>query len=169
MKALACAAPALLLLLAGCSGTDSTPSPAADASPATSAGAAKPATGMSACEIVTGAEMSAILGAAVGANEGQTSEAKTDCTYHPPGTVSPFVELAIEWGSGEAGMAGAGIASKMEPGVADPYAGLGDQAFAVGPTLMIRNGADLVRITTSDVDDVPAAARRIFATARTRM
>ncbi|HEV2734445.1 MAG TPA: hypothetical protein VGV85_06380, partial [Longimicrobiaceae bacterium] len=58
---------------------------------------------------------------------------------------------------------------KMEPGIADPYAGIGDQAASVGPTLMIRTGEDLVNIVFSGVTDAPAAAKRIFETAHARM
>ena len=66
-------------------------------------------------------------------------------------------------------MTGLGMLNKHEPGITSPYDGLGDQAIAVGPALMIRTGEDLVTITFSGVDDVPAKARRIFDTAKGRM
>jgi hypothetical protein len=122
-----------------------------------------------ACDMVTAGEMSAILGAAVHAERNDRSNGRTECIYTPDEGVSPYVELSVEWGSGEAGMMGAGMAAQAEPGLVDPYEGLGDQAVAVGPMLMIRTGDDLVSIVFSGVEDAPSKAKRIFDTAKTRM
>jgi len=59
--------------------------------------------------------------------------------------------------------------AQKEPGIDNPYAGIGDQAVAVGTSLMIRNGKDLVTITFSGVDHAPAKAKKIFDTAKARM
>jgi hypothetical protein len=61
------------------------------------------------------------------------------------------------------------MAAQAEPGLANPYEGLGDQAAAVGPALMIRAGEDLVMLVFSGVDDAPSKAKRIFETAKARM
>jgi hypothetical protein len=66
-------------------------------------------------------------------------------------------------------MKGMGIAEEHEPGITSPYDGIGDQAAAVGPALMIRTGEDLVTIVFSGVTDAPAAAKRIFDTAKAKM
>ena len=50
---------------------------------------------------------------------------------------------------------GVGIAAQAEPGLASPYEGIGDQAAAVGPALMIRTGEDLVMLVFSGVDERP--------------
>jgi hypothetical protein len=66
-------------------------------------------------------------------------------------------------------MAGVGMAGRHEPGLASPYAGIGDQAAAVGPALFIRTGDDLVTIVFSGVDDTTGAAKKIFDTAKAKM
>ena len=83
--------------------------------------------------------------------------------------ISPYVEFWVEWGEGELFMKSAGAMSQHEPGIANPYEGIGDEAVAVGTSLMIRSGADLVSITFSGVDDAPAAAKKIFDTAKEKM
>jgi len=122
-----------------------------------------------ACALVTAVEMSAILGRAVTAEPNDRSSGKTECVYKPASGISPYVEFSVDWGGGEAAMTAMGMMGQVEPGLANPYAGLGDQAAAIGPTLMIRTGEDLVNIVFSGVDDAPAAARRIFDTAKPRL
>jgi hypothetical protein len=75
----------------------------------------------------------------------------------------------VEWGEAETAMHATKAMNKQEPGIADPYAGIGDQAMSVGPVLWIRSGKDLVSIMLSGVDDAPAKAKRIFDTAKARM
>lgn len=87
---------------------------------------------------------------------------KTECIHQPTGGVSPYVEFSVEWGEGEDAMNAAGAMAKKEPGIDNPYAGVGDQAVAVGTSLMIRSGKDLVTITFSGVDHAPAKAKKIF-------
>lgn len=122
-----------------------------------------------ACALVTEAEMSAIVGSPVTAAPNDRSSNKTECIYTAASGVSPYVEFSVAWGHGEAAMTAMGEMGKMEPGIADPYAGIGDQAASVGPTLMIRTGDDLVNIVFSGVTDAPATAKRIFDTAHARM
>jgi hypothetical protein len=50
-----------------------------------------------------------------------------------------------------------------------PYDGIGDQAIAVGPALMIKTGEDLVKLIFTGVDNAPVKARKIFDTAKARM
>lgn len=47
--------------------------------------------------------------------------------------------------------------------------GLGDQAVAVGPALMLKSGEDLMKPVFSGVDDAPAKARKIFQSAKPRL
>lgn len=118
-----------------------------------------------ACTLVSAAQMSAILGTAVLAQA--TSRSK--CIYKPASDVSPYVEFSVDWGDGRAAMSGIGMAEQHEPGITSPYDGLGDQAAAVGPALMIRTGEDLVTLVFSGVSNTPAAAKRIFDTAKAKM
>ena len=122
-----------------------------------------------ACALVTAAEMSAILGSPVSAEPNDRFTNKTECSYKPAAGISPYVEFSVAWGGGEAAMTAMGMAGQMEPGMTSPYAGIGDQAAAVGPTLMIRTGEDLVNIVFSGVDGAPQKAKQIFDTAKPRM
>lgn len=163
----------VLPALHGCSRPSAADAPAkreAAAAPVRTADAAiAPPEIVQACELVTAREMSAILGAAVRAEPNDHSNGKTECIYTPKDGVSPYVEFSVEWGSGEGAMMGVGMAAQAEPGLASPYEGIGDQAMAVGPMLMIRSGEDLISIVFSGVDDIPAKAKGIFDTARARM
>ncbi len=122
-----------------------------------------------ACTLVSEKEMSAIVGAPVVAEANDRSAGRTECTYKPAGGSFPYVELSVDWGDGETAMAATGMMEQREPGISNPYDGIGDQAAVVGPALMIRTGKDLVTITLTGVSDVPAAAKRIFDTAKPRM
>ena len=121
-----------------------------------------------ACELVTAAEMSVILGSTVAAVPDESSSGETRCIYKAVTSLIPKVDFKVEWGEGETGMKAAGVMDKHEPGIVSPYDGIGDQAVAVGPALMIRSGKDLVWITFSGVDEAPAKAKKIFDTAKAR-
>jgi hypothetical protein len=120
---------------------------------------------LDACTLVSATEMSAILGATVVSKA--TSRSK--CIYKPANEISPYAEFSVDWGDGRVAMKGIGMTEEHEPGITSPYDGLGDQAAAVGPALMIRTGEDLVTIVFSGVADTPAAARRVFDTAKAKM
>lgn len=120
------------------------------------------------CALVTEKEMSAILGAPV-VGEANDSGNKIECIYKPAEASFPYVELSVARGDGNVGMASIRGMQKHEPGIADPYAGIGDEAATVGPSLWIRTGDDLVTIVFGGVADGPGAAKRIFDTAKPRM
>ena len=164
----------LLLALAsmcGCSKPAASPASAtATEGNSTEAATAQPAPSLArACELVTPAEMSTILGSPVVATPNEGSVGKTECVYAPADGVSPQVEFSVTWGDGHAAMTAMGMMGNIEPGIANPYEGLGDQAAAVGPALMIRKGEDLVTLTFTGIDDTPVVARKIFDTAKGRM
>jgi hypothetical protein len=158
-----CAAALAVLLCAGC---DSAKKPV-DALPPT-AKAAEPSKQASACEMVTQSEMSAILGEAVAAKDTTHSAGATECTYSAPSGF-PTVQMGVDWGEGEAAMGAYAMLNRSEPGIASRYDGVGDQAVAMGPTLMIRTGDDLMKLIFSGVDDAPAKAKKIFQTAKPRL
>jgi hypothetical protein len=161
---------AALIAVAACNHSDQPPQQN-ESKPAAAAAAAPPPAKprATACDMVTEAEMSSILGGAVVAKNNDHSNGKTECIYTAAEGVSPYAELSVDWGSGEGAMTAMGMMNQKEPGIADPYEGIGDQAAAVGPTLMIRTGDDLMTIVFSGVTDVPAKAKRIFETAKARM
>jgi hypothetical protein len=170
---------ALLLalpMIGGCSGSSNGPSPSATPSstattPTTPIAATAPSReDAKACDLVTSQEMSAILGTAVvGTDPDHKSSGLTTCDYSPSGASTPSAEFSVEWGEAEIAMRATGATNKKEPDIADPYAGIGDQAAAVGPMLWIRSGKDLVKIMVSGVDDAPAKVKKIFDTAKARM
>jgi hypothetical protein len=118
-----------------------------------------------ACTLVTAAEMSAILKATVIGKAARPDK----CIYKPAVAISPYAEFSVDVGEGRAAMRGAGMTEEHEPGITSPYEGIGDQAVAAGPALLIRSGEDLVTIVLSGVPNAPAAAKRIFETAKQKM
>jgi hypothetical protein len=122
-----------------------------------------------ACELVSAAEMSKIVGAPVTGKAEDHPGSSTKCTYSPVTGISPSVEFTVSWGEGYTAMKGMGLAGSREQGLVTPYDGIGDQAGAAGPLVMIRTGDHLVTLVLSGVADQPAAARRIFDTAKPRM
>ena len=155
---------ALLVLVSGCHSRAQTQgASAASGASQTSAPAEKSTPG--ACELVTQAEMSSILGSPVVAAEHGSNK----CIYTAASGISPYVEFSVDLGDGEAAMGATRMMATKEPGIADPYEGVGDEAASVGPALMIRTGEDLVTLVFSGVEDVPDKARRIFDTAKARM
>jgi hypothetical protein len=121
-----------------------------------------------ACDMVTEAEMSNILGVAVSAKDLTHSSGESDCKWAAPSGF-PAVELEVDWGDGEVAMRASGFMNQKEPGIVSPYDGIGDQAIAVGPALMIKTGEDLVKLIFTGVDDAPVKAKKIFDTAKARM
>lgn len=163
---------AAMPLLHGCS-KPSTGNPSADASttPAEAAMAdVRPEQAPKACNLVTAEEMSTILGKSVTAQgEERPSNDETKCSYTFAGSLSPDVIFMLNRGDGEAAMTGMGMLAQHEPGIVDPYEGVGDQAATVGPQLWVRTGDDLVTLTILGVDDVPTVAKRIVDTAKAKM
>jgi hypothetical protein len=168
-----CRAAALIVLaaVAGC-GSSAKPqgaaAPATAAAPAATQTAAAKNTVVSACEMVTATEMTAILGVAVSAKDTTHSSGETECRYAAPSGF-PTVDFAVDWGDGEIAMRAVNMVNAHEPGIAGPYDGIGDQAAAVGPALMIRTGDDLVKLVFTGVEGAPAKAKKIFDTAKARM
>ena len=122
-----------------------------------------------ACAMVPQEAMSAILGAAVIAKPNDRSNGQSQCVYSAASGLSPHADLKVEWGMGPMAMKGVGIANQAEPGLANAFDGLGDQAAQIGPALMIRSGEDLVTIVFSGVDDALPKARKIFDLVKARL
>lgn len=148
-----------------------TSAPKADAPPAASAEPAAPVAARQdakACDLVTAEEMSAILGRTVTAHADESSSGETKCFYTAASALSPVAMFSVDWDDGKIAMAATGRMNQMEPGIADPYAGIGDQAAAVGPMLWILSGEDLIQIRVTG-DDVTTKARKVFETAKAKM
>jgi predicted small lipoprotein YifL len=127
--------------------------------PAAQAENAPPTKVRSTCERVTAEQMSVILGAPVDAELTSGSE----CSYSPKsGAGMPMAQVTIDLGSAEAAMAASGMLGAMEPGMTNPYEGLGDQAATTGPAVWIRRGDDLIMITVIGVEEHAAAVKRVY-------
>jgi len=116
-----------------------------------------------ACELISAADMSAVLGKAVTAvNDDRGGQTK--CTYSSAGDEigGPYAEVQLNWGDGVAGMKGAGAMEPQLGKVMGQLAGLGDQATSVGPMILIRRSSDLITLVISGVPDSTAAAKRIY-------
>ncbi len=118
-----------------------------------------------ACELVPAEMMSAILGGKVDAQPiSAEGGGKTDCEYHPANGISPTARVEIEWGSGEVAMTAMGMLNNVEKGMTNPYEGLGDEAVAIGPSMMIRHGEHLVTVFIMAEGDHLEQVRRIYET-----
>lgn len=136
---------------------------------AAAAAAKRPHTSMHACQLVSPVEMSTILGTPVAGKSDDRPGEFTQCIYQSASAIFPSVELKLTWGDGAAAMQGMGMAGKREPELATPYDGIGDQAGAAGPLLLIRTGDDLMTMVFNGVTGTPEKAKRIFDTAKARM
>ncbi len=116
-----------------------------------------------ACELVSAADMSAVLGSAVAAVADDRGS-QTKCTYESAGgeISGAYAEVQLNWGDGVAGMKGAGAVEPQLGPVMSQLAGLGDQATSVGPMILIRRGSDLITLVISGVSNSTAAAKRIY-------
>jgi outer membrane protein OmpA-like peptidoglycan-associated protein len=121
------------------------------------------------CGMVSAAEISEIAGQTLVIDT--ESDAGTNACHfkNPDGSAFPRIELQVDWGNGAAAMAGAGMLGRIEPGMTDPLAGLGDQATAIGPAFFVRVGDDFVNIMIMGLEDSGAAAKRILSIMRPRM
>lgn len=123
-----------------------------------------------ACELMTLDEMKLLLGRDDIVATAEDGEATTRCVWSLPDGSMPTAELKIEIGSGQVAMQAFGMLGKMEKGINSPYEGLGDQAFASGPVVMIRRGEDLWSIMVfGGAMDGDAAVRKIYDTAVSRL
>jgi hypothetical protein len=164
------------VLTAACGSTPVADAPGRESAPASRTAAAEmsPDPGRprkaSLCIILPKAEMEAILGGPLTNVDAVDSPGKTQCTYVGFGR---FADVAIEWGNGEAGMAGARLAGKFMGATAGqiqvmtPIADLGDEAvIMIGGVLNVRKGRDLItvdlRMQKNPEVVGPAIARRIL-------
>jgi hypothetical protein len=155
------------LLLDACGNSKAPEAPVVDAQPpAAELAAAKPK--LKGCDLITAEEMSQLLGAAVvpTADEGG---GRTGCNWAPAAGGMPFAELKVEWGMAEAAMQAAGMLSKHEPGINDPYDDLGDEAWITGPMVMVKRNEDLITLMVYGPGDTEAAIHKMYETATSRL
>ena len=118
---------------------------------------------VTACQLISAGDMSAILGKAVAAVADDRG-GQTKCTYESMDQEigGAYAEVQLNWGDGAAGMAGVGAMKPQLGKVMGQFSGLGDQATSVGPMILIRRNNDLITLVISGVHDSTAAAKRIY-------
>jgi hypothetical protein len=171
----------LLPALLACSGPAPVPAGASWPAPGASTDAASsphgttagtdvaPGDPHSACNLITAAEMSTFVGTAMVAVANDATEGVSNCRYGPAGGRGPSAEFTVSRGDGAATLR----AEKAMPGhdanADSAYQGIGDDAAVLGPAVTIRHGEDLLIFTLVGVEDVPAAVRKMFDSAKAKM
>lgn len=161
-----------LVMLAGCSRQEAAP-----ASPVAATAPAKvPAKALAkACDLVTAAEMSVILGGTVTAAPGgnEYPPAKTECIYSSVDKNGPYAELQVDWGEGDPKMleSVAGMAGGLAKGMVNEFEGLGELAWRVTSfQVFVSTRGHLMMIRfMPGAPDVASRARRIHETALPRL
>jgi hypothetical protein len=149
--------------LSACSKKTEAPAqPVAAEAPQTSP-VAEPAVKPSACAMVTQEQMSEILGKNVVGASDESSSGVTKCEYTAPTSLSPDAWVSVEWGEAETARMGARMANTQEPGLANPLAGLGDEAFMTGPVLFVISGDDVIQIYLPGVPEIAPSAAKVLA------
>jgi hypothetical protein len=162
-KSYAVLATVAALGLVACGKPNNTAQPQADAR---ITAASEPSAPRSACDLLTAAEMSTALGGAVT----QEASSRSDtCTYSSTQSSGPFAELKFTPGDGQAAMMASSFANRHEPGLADPLAGVGDQAVSIGPMVMIRRGEDLITLRVLGVDDTVKRIKLIYGAVNAKL
>ena len=157
------------LLFAACSKQESAPA----AQPAVANAPAK--LRAKACELVTAAEMSAILGGPVAAAPGgnEYPPRKTECIYSPVNENGPYAELQVDWDEGDPKVLEmvAGLAGGTAKGMINEFEGLGELAWRVaGSQVFVSTRGHLMMIRfMPGATEVAARARRIHETALPRV
>jgi hypothetical protein len=173
---LACLAFALVLALPACSG----PAPAASTATATAPDAPAPAPAAAApvstdphqaCNLVTAAEMSAIVGSPMTATPHDDSNFSTvtNCAYAPASGRGSSVDFTVMWGDGESTLKMDREMKNHDTEADKRFAGVGDDAVVVSPAVQIRQGKDLLVLMLVGFDNEPATAKKIVDTAKARM
>jgi hypothetical protein len=129
-----------------------------------------------ACDIVTQAEMTAILGVAVNASPGSNHRppASTECNYISTTNPEVYAELELDWGGGDPQVLGTatGLAkSAAPPGSVDPLQGLGDRAYQITSDqvfISTQGHLMMIRFSRKSADVIPKA-RKIFELAKARI
>lgn len=158
------------LMLASCSKQQADP-PAVPPTVAKAPAKARP----NACDLVTAAEMSTILGgpvvAAAGGNE--YPPRKTECIYSPAQENGPYAELEVDWDDGDPQVLEmvAGVAGGTAKGMVTEFEGLGELAWRVTSfQVFVSTRGHLMMIRfMPGATEVAARARRIHETALPRL
>ena len=167
-----------LPMLQACSNPGpTTPTAVAPTAPATATEApAAPAAPVStdprqACNLVTAAEMSVIVGSPMTATPHDDSNfsSVTNCAYTPANGRGSSVDFTVMRGDGETTLKMDREMKNHDAGADKRFAGVGDDAVVVPPAVQIRQGKDLLVLMLVGFDDEPATARKIVDVAKSKL
>jgi hypothetical protein len=172
----------VLPMLQACSNSTA-PAPAASAAatatatapdaPAPAPAAATPVSSdpHQACNLVTAAEMSTIVGSPMTATPHDDSSlpSVSNCAYAPASGRGSSVDFTVMYGDGESTLKMDREMKNHDTEADKRFAGVGDDAVVVSPAVQIRQGKDLLVLVLFGFDDEPATARKIVDTAKARM
>lgn len=172
-------AAASLLLLQACS--QSTPMPAAttavsaaNADPASAVPVVAPASAQEsgdphqACNLLTANELSAVVGSPMVATP-QDGDGVSNCKYAPAGDRGPSVEFTVMPGDGESTLQMDRDMKGHDAEADKRFAGIGDDAVVVPPSVQVRVGKDLLVFSLLGVGDEPSAIRKIVSVVKPRL
>jgi hypothetical protein len=120
-----------------------------------------------ACSLVTGTEMSGILGDTVAATP-KDGAGVTACSYAPVGGTGARAEIMISWGDGQSTLQMVRAMNNHDPSGDLPYRGIGDDAVYQSPAVVVREGKDLIGVAVFGAPDLPSTVRRIVDTATSK-
>jgi len=120
-----------------------------------------------ACSLVTGTEMSAILGYTMAATP-KDGAGVTACSYAPVGGAGARAEIMISRGDAESTLQMVRAMKNHDPAGDVPFKGIGDDAVYQSPAVVVRQGKDLIGVAVFGARDLPAAVRRIIDTAKSK-
>ena len=145
----------------------------AAATPAAAPAAAAPVSSdpHQACNLVTAAEMSSIVGSPMTATPHDDSSlpSVSNCAYSPASGPGSSVDLTVMYGDGESTLKMDREMKNHDLEADKKFAGVGDDAVVVPPAVQIRQGKDLLVLMLVGFDDEPATAKKIVDTAKARM
>jgi hypothetical protein len=121
-----------------------------------------------ACNLVTAAEMSTIVGGAMVATP-QDADGVSNCKYAPRSGRGSSVDFTVMPGDGESTLQMDRDMKNHDRAADARFAGIGDDAVVVPPAVQVRQGKDLLVFTLYGIDDEPATLKKIVDIAKTRL
>lgn len=170
---------ATLVLLQACSQSAPTPAAtsaatAANGDPASAVSVVAPVSAQApgdphqACNLITADELSAIVGSMMVATP-QEGDGVSNCKYAPASGRGASVEFTVMRGEGESTLEMDRDMKGHDAEADKRFAGIGDDAVAVPPSVQVRVGEDLLVFSLFGVGDEPSALRKIVAVVKPRL
>ena len=121
-----------------------------------------------ACNLLTANELSAVVGSPMVATP-QDGDGVSNCKYAPAGDRGPSVEFTVMPGDGESTLQMDRDMKGHDAEADKRFAGIGDDAVVVPPSVQVRVGKDLLVFSLFGVGDEPSAIRKIVSVVKPRL